>query len=117
MIRACASRSSAALHRRETDTSIAPGTGIFSEPVEGTPASTGDPFWGQSRGSPEFNCGPGLWPLAALRGRTYVLPDDMKYLARPVLAHRLILQETEQLRGQTSEQVLDEILAQTPLPS
>jgi MoxR-like ATPase len=55
--------------------------------------------------------------LAALRGRTYVLPDDMKYLARPVLAHRLILQETEQLRGQTSEQVLDEILAQTPLPS
>jgi MoxR-like ATPase len=46
-----------------------------------------------------------------------VLPDDMKYLARPVLAHRLILQETEQLRGQTSEQVLDEILAQTPLPS
>ncbi len=55
--------------------------------------------------------------LAALRGRTYVLPDDMKYLARPVLAHRLILQETEQLRGQTPEQVLDEILAQTPLPS
>lgn len=55
--------------------------------------------------------------LAALRGRTYVLPDDMKYLARPVLAHRLILQEAEQLRGQTPEQVLDEILAQTPLPS
>lgn len=55
--------------------------------------------------------------LAALRGRTYMLPDDIKYLARPVLAHRLILQETEQLRGQTPEQVVDEILAQTPFPS
>ena len=55
--------------------------------------------------------------LAALRGRTYVLPDDIKYLARPVLAHRLILQEAEQLRGQTPEQVLDEILAQVSLPS
>ena len=55
--------------------------------------------------------------LAALRGRTYVLPDDIKYLARPVLAHRLILQEAEQLRGQTPEQVLDELLAQTALPS
>ena len=54
--------------------------------------------------------------LAALRGRAYVLPDDIKYLAGPVLAHRLILQEAEQLRGQTPEQVLDEILAQTPLP-
>lgn len=55
--------------------------------------------------------------LAALRGRTYMLPDDIKYLARPVLAHRLILQEMEQLRGQTPEQAVDEILAQTPFPS
>ncbi|GAK59113.1 ATPase associated with various cellular activities AAA_3 [Candidatus Vecturithrix granuli] len=54
--------------------------------------------------------------FAALRGRTYVLPDDIKYLARPVLAHRLILQETEQLRGQTPEQVLDEILVNVPIP-
>jgi MoxR-like ATPase len=54
--------------------------------------------------------------LAALRGRTYALPDDIKYLARPVLAHRLILQEAEQLRGQTPEQVLEEILVKIPIP-
>lgn len=55
--------------------------------------------------------------LAALRGRAYALPDDIKYLAGPVLAHRLILHEAEQLRGRTPEQVLEEILAQTPIPS
>jgi MoxR-like ATPase len=54
--------------------------------------------------------------LAALRGREYVLPDDIKYLARPVLAHRLILQEAEQLRGQTPEQVIEEILVKVPIP-
>lgn len=55
--------------------------------------------------------------LAALRGRTYVLPDDIKYLAGPVLAHRLFLQETERLRGQTPEQVIDEILTEVAIPS
>jgi MoxR-like ATPase len=55
--------------------------------------------------------------LAALRGREYVLPDDIKYLARPVLAHRLILQEQEQLRGKIPEHILDEILAQVPVPA
>jgi MoxR-like ATPase len=54
--------------------------------------------------------------LAALRGRTYVLPDDIKYLAGPVLAHRLFLQETERLRGQTPEQVIDEILTEIAIP-
>lgn len=54
--------------------------------------------------------------LAALRGREYVLPDDVKYLARSVLAHRLIVQETEQLRGHTPEQVIDEILVNVPIP-
>ena len=55
--------------------------------------------------------------LAALRGREYVLPDDIKYLARPVLAHRLILQEQELLRGEIPEHILDEILAQVPVPA
>lgn len=55
--------------------------------------------------------------LAALRGRDYVLPDDVKYLARPVLAHRLILKEEEQLRGETPERLLDEILGRIPVPS
>ena len=55
--------------------------------------------------------------LAALRGREYVLPDDIKYLARPVLAHRLILKEEERLRGETPVHFLDEILQQLPVPA
>lgn len=55
--------------------------------------------------------------LAGLRGREYVLPDDIKALAIPVLAHRLILKEEERLRGGTQEAVLEEILAQVPVPA
>jgi MoxR-like ATPase len=55
--------------------------------------------------------------LAALRGRDYVLPDDIKYLAVPVLSHRLILKEEDELRGLTQETVLEEIINQTPVPS
>jgi len=55
--------------------------------------------------------------LAALRSRDYVLPDDIKYLARPVLAHRLILNEEERLRGETPDHVLKEIIDRVPVPT
>lgn len=55
--------------------------------------------------------------LAALKGRDYVLPDDIKYLAVPVLAHRLILKEEEELRGLTQESLLEEIISVMPVPS
>lgn len=55
--------------------------------------------------------------LAALRGRDYVLPDDIKHLVRPVLAHRIILSEQGKLRGILSEHILDEILSRTPVPA
>lgn len=54
--------------------------------------------------------------LAAIRGREYVLPDDIKYLAHPVLSHRLILNEEERLRGAFPEHFLEEIIAQVPVP-
>lgn len=54
--------------------------------------------------------------LAALRGREYVLPDDIKYLASSVLAHRLILRTEERLRSQTPEHFIEEIVAQVPVP-
>ncbi|GAB4521508.1 MAG: MoxR family ATPase [Anaerolineales bacterium] len=54
--------------------------------------------------------------LAALRGRDYALPDDVQYLASDVLAHRLILKPESALRGRTPVGVLQDILAQTPLP-
>ena len=53
--------------------------------------------------------------LAALRGRGYVLPDDIKLLVKPVLCHRLVLSDAERLRGTTVERVIDELVAATPV--
>jgi len=55
--------------------------------------------------------------LATVRGRDYVLPDHIKTLAIPVLAHRLILKEEELLSGGTPEHVLEEILTQVEVPA
>jgi MoxR-like ATPase len=53
--------------------------------------------------------------LAALRGRDYVIPDDIKTLVPLTLAHRLILKPESQLRGRTAQRVLNEILRETEL--
>jgi MoxR-like ATPase len=53
---------------------------------------------------------------AALDGRSFVLPDDVQQLVRPVLAHRLVLDLDRELRGATRAQVLDEVLGATPVP-
>ena len=53
--------------------------------------------------------------LAMLRGRNFVLPDDIKELARPVLLHRIILRHDERTRGATAEAVLEEVLARVPI--
>jgi MoxR-like ATPase len=53
--------------------------------------------------------------LAAVRGRDHVIPDDIKYLAVPVLAHRLIVRPESELRGRTARSILEDILASTPL--
>jgi len=55
--------------------------------------------------------------LAALRGRDYTLPDDIKSLVIPALAHRLILKEQNRLRGESSEQLLEGIIDQIPVPA
>jgi len=55
--------------------------------------------------------------LAGLRGRDFVLPDDVKRLALPVLAHRVILREEERFRGENPERVLEEILQRIPIPA
>jgi MoxR-like ATPase len=54
--------------------------------------------------------------MAALRGLEYVLPDHIKTLAIPVLAHRVILKDQERLRGEIPENFLEEILKQIPVP-
>ncbi|MEI6664571.1 MAG: AAA family ATPase [Chloroflexota bacterium] len=54
--------------------------------------------------------------LAAMDGRDYVRPDDVKRLAQPVLAHRLLLSSQSRLRGRTASDVLDEILHELVVP-
>lgn len=53
--------------------------------------------------------------LAAIRGRDFVLPDDVKALAVPVLEHRLIVSPESSLRGRTAAWVMSDILRQTAL--
>ncbi len=54
---------------------------------------------------------------AAMAGRNHVLPDDVKALAIPVLAHRLIPSTEARLAGRNATKVLGEILARTPVPT
>jgi MoxR-like ATPase len=53
---------------------------------------------------------------AAILGRDYVIPDDIKALTAPVLAHRLIVSPSARLRDVTGEVVLREILSTLPVP-
>jgi MoxR-like ATPase len=54
--------------------------------------------------------------MAACSGRDFVSPDDVKALAVPALAHRLVLSTDYELRGLSQEAIVDEILAKTPVP-
>ena len=54
---------------------------------------------------------------AAADGRSYVVPDDLKALAEPVLAHRLLVTPEAQLAGATPADVLAEVLHAVPVPA
>jgi MoxR-like ATPase len=54
--------------------------------------------------------------LAALDGRDFVLPDDVKRAAVPVLAHRVIVGPAARLRELTAERIVQEILDSLPVP-
>ena len=54
--------------------------------------------------------------LAAARGRDYVIPDDVKYLAPFVLIHRLMISPQTRLRGRSAVQVLLEVVDSVPVP-
>ena len=58
----------------------------------------------------------GAKALAALDGRAYVVPDDIKALAAPVLRHRLIVRPEAELAGVTAEVVIGRVLASVPVP-
>ncbi|HKW77448.1 MAG TPA: MoxR family ATPase [Candidatus Limnocylindria bacterium] len=54
---------------------------------------------------------------AAIRGRAYVLPDDVKAQATAVLRHRIFMSADAQMRGRTGADVVKETLARTPVPA
>ncbi len=54
--------------------------------------------------------------LAAMSGRNYVLPDDVKRMTIPVLAHRLILRPESRLRKVTPVSVINDIVPDVPVP-
>jgi len=55
--------------------------------------------------------------FSAVNGRNYVIPDDIKLLAHPVLEHRLILNPESRLRRVTTHSVLRDIIAEVPVPA
>ncbi|GAB4423097.1 MAG: MoxR family ATPase [Bacteroidia bacterium] len=54
--------------------------------------------------------------LAAMRGRTFVTPEDIQYLAGPVLQHRIILTPEREMEGGTPEEVVRRIIDQVEVP-
>jgi MoxR-like ATPase len=55
--------------------------------------------------------------VAALDGREFVLPDDLQALAGPVLAHRLLLSADAQINRRGAEQIIADLVRQTPVPT
>jgi MoxR-like ATPase len=53
---------------------------------------------------------------AAIHGRFYVIPDDVKRVARPVLSHRLIATSQARLHGRVMEQIIEDVLHSVPVP-
>jgi MoxR-like ATPase len=53
---------------------------------------------------------------AAVRGRTFVLPEDVKEMAKPVLRHRIVLRPEAEIDGLSSDDALDQILASIDVP-
>ena len=55
--------------------------------------------------------------MAAIEGRTYVLPDDVKKMAVPTLAHRLMMTSSARLKLNAGEEVIKEIVDKIPVPT
>jgi MoxR-like ATPase len=55
--------------------------------------------------------------MAAIRGRNFVQPDDVKKVMEPVMSHRLILRPESRLRKMTTDQILQDILAEIAVPT
>lgn len=54
--------------------------------------------------------------IAAIRGRNFVTPDDIKYVAKHVMNHRIILNSDLEIEGVSTEEVIDSILSKIEIP-
>ena len=54
--------------------------------------------------------------MAAMEGRDYLLPDDIKAAALPVLRHRVLLKAEADMEGLTADQVIRQVLDSVPVP-
>ena len=54
--------------------------------------------------------------LAAIQGRDFVTPEDIKYLAAPVMRHRIMLTPEKEMEGVEAEQVIERIVEKTEVP-
>ncbi|MGC9149069.1 MAG: AAA family ATPase, partial [Sulfolobales archaeon] len=54
--------------------------------------------------------------FAYLDNRNYVIPDDVKSVAKPALIHRIILRSEYEIEGVTPESIVDQILSKIPTP-
>ena len=54
--------------------------------------------------------------LAAVNGRDYVIPDDIKFLTVPILRHRVVLAPGAEIEGLSVDQLIEQILDRTPAP-
>ncbi|MBK5224262.1 MAG: hypothetical protein JJE52_15590, partial [Acidimicrobiia bacterium] len=59
----------------------------------------------------------GARAAAALAGRSFVVPDDVKALAHAVLGHRLLLTPEAELQGRTTDEAIDDVLRSVPVPA
>lgn len=53
---------------------------------------------------------------AAIQGRDYVIPDDVKFMAPSALCHRLIISAQAQLRGRTAAELVADLVSAVPVP-
>jgi MoxR-like ATPase len=53
---------------------------------------------------------------AAIEGRDFLIPDDVKAVAPPILRHRMILKPEADLEGITPDQIISELLGAVPVP-
>jgi MoxR-like ATPase len=54
--------------------------------------------------------------LAAIKGRDFIIPDDIKAMAPSVLTHRLMISPRAQLRGRKPESLVSDIVSSVPVP-